>query len=95
MEQYWLHTSQVYGKGKLLPVERYFNVVFFSYYRHVIWSDFRVGFGLDIVFIEHFNTWLVAISNYSATANLQSTTAPAKYFPACSGLHQPFPGNGF
>jgi hypothetical protein len=53
---------------------------------HVVWSDYRRGFGLDIEFIDHLYTKLETTSNYSATANLhtlQITTAHAKSFPAC------------
>jgi hypothetical protein len=49
-------------------------------------SDYRRGFGLDIGFIDHFNTQLVITLNYNAIAKLynsQTTTAPAKPFQAC------------
>jgi hypothetical protein len=57
------------------------------FYSITFMSDPRRGFGLDIGFIDHLQARLGIISNYSATANLhksQITTAPAKYFPACS-----------
>jgi hypothetical protein len=50
-------------------------------------SDYRRDFGLDIEFIDHFNTQLVITLNYSAIANvhtLQITRAHAKPFPARS-----------
>jgi ethanolamine utilization microcompartment shell protein EutS len=46
-------------------------------------SDYRRGFGLEIGFIDHFTTRLVATFNYSAVADfyiLQITAAHAKYF---------------
>jgi hypothetical protein len=49
-------------------------------------SDYRRGLGLEIGFIDQFNTWLVTTLNYSAIADLytsQITTAHAKSFPAC------------
>jgi hypothetical protein len=45
--------------------------------------DFRRGFGLEIGFIDHFNTRLVTTLNYSAVADLhnsQITIAHAKTF---------------
>jgi hypothetical protein len=60
----------------------------FSYiYRHVYVCDCRRGFGLDIGFIDHFNTQLISISNYSAITNLhtlQITAANTKSSPTCS-----------
>jgi hypothetical protein len=50
-------------------------------------SDSRRGFGLEIGFIDHFNTQLVFTLNYSAIADfhaLQITTAHAKSFSARS-----------
>jgi hypothetical protein len=50
-------------------------------------SDSRQGSGLDIGFIDHFNTRLVITLNYRAIVNLhnsQITTAPVKLFPAVS-----------
>jgi hypothetical protein len=50
------------------------------------WSDHRLGFGLEIGFIDRFTTRLETTSNYSAIAKvhtLQITTAHAKSFPAC------------
>jgi hypothetical protein len=47
------------------------------------WSDYRQDFGLEIGFIDHFNTRLMTTPNYSAIANLrtlQITTAHAKCF---------------
>jgi hypothetical protein len=44
------------------------------------------GYGLENGFIDHLYTPLGTTSNYSATANFhnsQTTTAPAKPFPAC------------
>jgi ethanolamine utilization microcompartment shell protein EutS len=49
-----------------------------------ILSDSRPGFGLDIGFIDHFNTQLVITLDYSAIANfytLQITRTHTKYFP--------------
>jgi hypothetical protein len=54
-------------------------------YYHVVWSDYRRGFGLDIEFIDHLYTRLGTTSSYSTTSNLQNsqiTTAPAKPLPA-------------
>jgi hypothetical protein len=45
-------------------------------------SDYRRNFGLDIRFIDHFNTRFVITLNYSVIANLhtlQMTTEPAKF----------------
>jgi hypothetical protein len=53
-------------------------------YCHVVWSDSRRGFGLDIGFIDHFNIQLLITLNYSTIANshiLQFTRPHAKYFP--------------
>jgi hypothetical protein len=61
-------------------------VRFHCMYCHVVWSDSRRGFELNIGFIDFFSTRLGTTSNYSAIANLhtlQITTAPAKPFPAC------------
>jgi hypothetical protein len=44
-------------------------------------SDYRRGFGLDIGFIDHFNTRLVTTLNYSAIADFHTLI---KSFPACS-----------
>jgi hypothetical protein len=55
-------------------------------YRHVVWGDYRRGFGLNIGFIDHLYTRLGTTSSYSATTDLynsQITTAPAKHFPFC------------
>jgi hypothetical protein len=49
--------------------------------------DYRRGFGLKFVFIDHFNTQLVNILNYSAVAGfhtLQITTAHAKFFQSAA-----------
>jgi hypothetical protein len=49
-------------------------------------SGSRLGFGLDIGFIGHFNTLLESTLNYSAIANfhtLQFTRTHAKSFPPC------------
>jgi hypothetical protein len=54
-----------------------------------------MGVGLEIGFIDPFNTRPVTTLNYNAIADLytiQITTAHAKPF-LC--LHWPFPGNGF
>jgi hypothetical protein len=51
-----------------------------TYISHSCW-----GFGLDIVFIDHFNTQLVITLNYSIITNfhtLQITRAHAKSFQA-------------
>jgi hypothetical protein len=51
-------------------------------YCHVYeWLQMEVG--LEIGFIDHFNTWLVTVLNYSAIANLHTspiTTAHSKSF---------------
>jgi hypothetical protein len=50
-------------------------------------SDSRRGFGLDIGFIDHFNTRLVITLTYSDIVNfhsLQITRAHVNSFPACS-----------
>jgi hypothetical protein len=47
----------------------------------------RRGFGLEIGFINHFNTGLVTTLNYDAIANFHTlyiTRAPVKSFPACT-----------
>jgi hypothetical protein len=49
--------------------------------------DYRRGFGLEIGFIDHFNTRLVTTLNYSAVADLhtlQITRGHAKSFPVCN-----------
>jgi hypothetical protein len=46
-------------------------------------GDYRRVFGLEMGFIDHFNTRLVTTLNYGAIANLhnlQTTTAHAKSF---------------
>jgi hypothetical protein len=46
-------------------------------------GDLSMGFGLEIGFIDHFNTRLVTALNYSAIADLhtlQITTAHSKSF---------------
>jgi hypothetical protein len=46
-------------------------------------GEYRRGFGLEIGFIDHFNTQLVNTLNYSAIADLhtlQNTIAHAKSF---------------
>jgi hypothetical protein len=51
-----------------------------------IWSDYSRGFGLEIGFMDHFNTRLVTTLNYSVIANLdnsQITTALSIPLPAC------------
>jgi hypothetical protein len=57
----------------------------------VTWrSDYKWGFGLEIRFIDHFNTRLVTTLTYSANTNfhtLQITTAHAKYFRSSSTSH--------
>jgi hypothetical protein len=53
---------------------------------HILWSDYRWGFGLDIGFIDHLYTRVGTANNYSTITNLhnsQITTAPTKSFPAC------------
>jgi hypothetical protein len=50
-------------------------------------SDSRRGLGLDIGFIDYFNTQLVTTLNHSATVNfhnLQFTKVHGKSFPARS-----------
>jgi hypothetical protein len=49
--------------------------------------DYRRGFGLDIGFIDHFNTQLVITLNYTANADIHTlhfTPAHSKSFPFCS-----------
>jgi hypothetical protein len=53
----------------------------------VLECDYRRGFGLDIGFIDHFNTQLVITFNYSAIDNfdiLQFARVHARSFPARS-----------
>jgi hypothetical protein len=60
-----------------------------SKYCHVLDWHYRRGFGLDIGFIDHFNTRLVTIFNYSSITNfhtLQITKSNAKSFPACGAF---------
>jgi hypothetical protein len=55
-------------------------------------SDYRRGFGLEIRFIDHFNTQLVTTLNYSAIANLhtlQITTAYDKSLQPAVTSHFP------
>jgi hypothetical protein len=50
-------------------------------------SDSGWSFGLDIGFIDHFNTQLIITLNYSTIADFHTlpfTRAHAKSFPACS-----------
>jgi hypothetical protein len=59
-------------------------------YCHVNECDFRHHFGLDIGYIDHFNTQHVITLNYSAIADfhtLQLTRAQAKYFSSLQCLH--------
>jgi hypothetical protein len=61
-------------------------------------SDSRQGFGLEIGFIDHFNTQLMTTLNYSAIPNLhilQITRAHRQVFSSLLCLHQSFPCNGF
>jgi hypothetical protein len=61
-------------------------------------SNYRRGFGLDIGFIDHFNTQLVITFYYRAIAdvhNLQITRAHRLGFSVCYSLHLPFPSIGF
>jgi hypothetical protein len=63
-------------------------------YCYVYECDYRWGFGLEICFIDQFDTWLVTTLNYSATADLhtlQITTAHAKSFQFAVS----FPGKNF
>jgi hypothetical protein len=46
--------------------------------------DSQRGFGLDIGFIDHFNTRLLTTLNYSAVANFTLYKSHAKSFPAHS-----------
>jgi ethanolamine utilization microcompartment shell protein EutS len=53
-------------------------------------SDSRRGFGMDIGFIDKFNTQLVITFNYSAIADLhtlQITRAHRLTFSVCYSLH--------
>jgi hypothetical protein len=61
-------------------------------------SDCRRGFGLEIGFIDHFNTRLVTTLNYSVIADLytlQITRINAKNLHSLLCLHLSFTGNGF
>jgi hypothetical protein len=52
-------------------------------YCHML-GDFRRGFGMEIIFIDHFNTQLVNTINYIAIFHIfQITTAHAKSFLVC------------
>jgi hypothetical protein len=56
-----------------------------------------VGFGLEIGFIDHFNTRLVTKLNCSAIADLhtlQITITHTLVFSGRYSLHSSFPGNG-
>jgi hypothetical protein len=60
-------------------------------------SDSRRGFGLDIGFIDHFNTRLVITRHYSVIADLhtlQNTRAHRLALSVCYSLNQTSPGNG-
>jgi hypothetical protein len=57
-------------------------------------SDYRRGFGVGILFIDHFNTRHVTTFNYGAIANLhtlQITRAHTKFFQAWSVFTSRFP----
>jgi hypothetical protein len=57
-------------------------------------NDYRRGFGLEIGFIDHFNTRIVTTLNYSAIANLhtlQITTARPKPFQSAAVSTSRFP----
>jgi hypothetical protein len=61
------------------------NYITGSYISYIVtcMSDYQRGFGLEIKFIDHFNTRLVTTLNYSAIANLhilQITTAHSTPF---------------
>jgi hypothetical protein len=67
--------------------------------KHIItfMSEYRRGFGLEIEFIDHFNTRFVTTSNYNAIADLhtsQITRTQAKSFITLC-LRESFPCNGF
>jgi hypothetical protein len=47
-------------------------------------SEYRRGFGMDIGFIDHFNTQLVITFNYSTIANFHTLENHTKSFPARS-----------
>jgi hypothetical protein len=54
-------------------------------YCHVVWSDYRRGFGSNIGSIDHLYRQLGTTNNYNSIVNLrtlQITTAHAKSFPA-------------
>jgi hypothetical protein len=59
--------------------------------------DSVLGFGLDIGFVDHFNTQLLITLNYTSIADFhtsQITTSPPNFFqPAV--LSQAVPGSGF
>jgi hypothetical protein len=62
-------------------VEIYVRMWITHEYCHVLGLD--MGFGLEVGFIDHFNTWLVTAPNYSAITDvhtLQISTAHTKSF---------------
>jgi hypothetical protein len=55
------------------------------FYCHVVWSDYRRGFGFDIGFTDHLQVVITNTHNTIAHFHtLQITTSHAKYFPGCS-----------
>jgi hypothetical protein len=68
--------------------------------KEIILSRDRVttdAFGLEIGFIQHFNTRLATTLNYRAIANLHTLRITTAHVAISSllCLHQSFPGNGF
>jgi hypothetical protein len=78
------------------PVLTNFQEMNNSYCHAIQWLC--AGSGLEIGFIDHFNTWLVSTLNYSANGNLHAlkiTRARRLVFSVCYSRHQSFPDNGF
>jgi hypothetical protein len=67
-------------------IRRRFRLYCHLKYCHIVWSDYRRGFGLDIGFIAHINTQLVSAFNYNIIKfhTLQFTIARGKPFPVRS-----------
>jgi hypothetical protein len=61
--------------------------IFSSLYCHVVWSNYRLGFGLNIGYIDHFSTQLVITLNYSTISyfhTLQVSRAHTISLATCS-----------
>jgi hypothetical protein len=75
---------------KVLPSNLYNHTVYFV----TCMSDSQQGFGLEIGFIDHFNTRLVTTLNYSTFTDLHTlriTREHTKSFPACNVFTSHFP----